>query len=217
MTGPSRTVRPAASLLSLVVVSIVALVAAALLYRVQSNAVDIRSKTGRIADSARGINVYTDAIVRLDDTNALAASILESVGPLAEPVGRIRVQSADIADLMRSIHGGTTSIDSSARSINGSSARIRTGLSEVESRASAIRTTLGRVNTDASGILEVLALLRRGVALIGTDLETAARIVAAILADAGGISRAVLTTDHFASCIDNGLNGTADCTPGSGP
>jgi methyl-accepting chemotaxis protein len=207
----------AAPLLSLVVVSLVALVAAALLCRVQSNAVDIRSKTGRIAESARGINEYTDAIVRLDVTNALAASILNSVDPLADPVAQIRARSADIADIMRSIKGSTSSINGSTRSINASSGQIRDGLVEVESSAAAIRTTLGGVNADAAGILQVLALIQRGVALLGSDLETTAEIVAAILADVGGISGSVVTTDHFASCIDNGLNGNADCVRGSGP
>ena len=139
----------------------VALVAAALLYRVQVNAVDIHAKTARIADSARGINGYTDAIIRLDDTNALAASILESVDPLADPVASIRAQSADIAELMRSIKGSTTSINSSTRSIDPSSGEIRDGLAAVESSTGAIKATVGEVNADAARILQVLALIQR--------------------------------------------------------
>jgi uncharacterized protein YoxC len=116
--GPGRP-RVAAGRTSIALVATVALVAVGLLYRTQSNAAEIRVKTHRIAASTQGINTYTDAILMLDKTNRLAASILDSVAPISGSFQKIEGQSHDIADLMRSIRGSTRSIDRSATAMDG--------------------------------------------------------------------------------------------------
>lgn len=205
-------VRPAlAGRVSVVLVAVIALVAVGLLYRTQSNAAEIRAKTKRIAASAAGINTYTDAIVRLDETNRLAASILRSVEPVSDPLKQIEAKSADIADIMRSIRGSTTSIDGSASAIDGSAVSIRDGVKDVAASAAAINGTLGGISSDSVKIIQDLRLLQEGVRLIGGDLGVTSAVVRQILADTGGIDTTTIRTRQLASCIDNGLNGRQPC------
>jgi uncharacterized protein YoxC len=215
--------RPAlAGRVSVAVVALVALVAVALLYRTQSNAAEIRTKTARIADSSRGINTYTDAILSLEETNRLAASILGSVEPISPPLKAIEGQSADIAAIMRSIRGSTASIDDSATSIDSSAASIRGGVRSVEVTAGQISTRLGGVSADAARILADMRLISAGVALISDDLGVTAEVVEQILADTRGIDLGTVRTKHLTACIDNGLNGGQKCakpagSPANGP
>jgi methyl-accepting chemotaxis protein len=210
--GENHPARPAlAGRVSVIVVALVALVAVGLLHRTQSNAAQIRSKTERIAASAEGINTYTDAILKLEETNRLAGSILRSVRPISAPLKDIGAQSADIARIMRSINGSTGSIDGSASSIDGSASHIRTGVEGIGTTAGAIAERLRGVNAGAARILEDLRLLETGVRIIGDDLGATSRIVRDILADARGIDTASGRTEHLAACIDNGLNGGQAC------
>ena len=217
--APSPHARPPAlaGRLAVVIVALVAVVAVGLLYRTQSNAAEIRSKTHRIATSAEGINTYTDAILRLEETNKLAASILRSVEPINDPLKKIEGQSADIGDIMRSIRGSTSSIDDSATSIDGSAAAIRDGVRDIGTSADAISTSLHGVSAGAAQILADVRLIQEGVRLIGGDLGSTSAVVAQILADARAIDTGTVRTEQLASCIDNGLNGRQKCGAKAAP
>lgn len=117
--GPPRP-GPLVGRASVVVVAAIALLASVLLYRAQSSAAEIRSKTHRIATSAQGINTYTDSVIKLEETNRLAASILRSVDPLSIPLQDIAGRSDDIADVLRSIRASTAAMQNAPTSIENS-------------------------------------------------------------------------------------------------
>ena len=170
--GPRRP-RVLAGRTSVALVATVALVTIGLLYRTQSNAAQIRAKTHRIAASTQGINTYTDAILQLDKTNKLAASILHSVAPISDTFQIIEGQSDDIADLVRSIRGSSQSINRSATSIEG--------------RADKSAASLAAINSGTSQIAHDLGLIQEGVRILGADLTGTSDILADILADARGL------------------------------
>jgi hypothetical protein len=200
--------------LSVVIVGVVALVATGLLLRTERNAAHIHAKTAHIAASARGINSYTDSIVGLAETNDHAASILEAVGPLHDPLGHIDQRSAEISELLTAIRGSTASIDTSATSINASGKIIKDGLVSINTDTGTIVTRLRGINADSAKILTELARIRSGLDLINADLPAAAQMLDSILDDAGDILGALGRTEHYSSCIDNGLNGNSRCSTG---
>lgn len=199
---------------SVVLVGVIALVATGLLFRTERNAAQIHTKTARIAASARGINSYTDSILELSQTNDHAAAILAAVGPLHDPLGHIDRRSAEIAALLTAIRGSTASIDTSATSINASGKIIKDGLIVINTDANTITTRLRGINADSARILTELTRIRSGLNLINTDLPAAARMLDVILDDARNILAALGRTEHYSSCIDNGLNGNSRCAAG---
>jgi hypothetical protein len=193
------------------IVGVIALVATALLLRTERNAAQIHTRTARIASSARGINSYTDSILELTKTNDHASAILNSVGPLTEPLAHIDGRSAEISELLKAIRSSTASIDTSAGSIDSSGRIIKDGLVDINAQAGKISTDLRGINNDAGRILTELAHIRSGLNLINTDLPTTARILDAILRDARNILNTLGRTEHYSACIDNGLNGNSPC------
>lgn len=198
-------------LVSIVAVALLALVLLALLYRTQSNAAAIRTETAQIAQSARGINDYTDSIMQLDRTNTLTNQILGSVRPIHGSLGQVIGRANDIGLLTRSIQDSTGSINGSAASIDGSTVAIRDGLGAVTASASTINGSLGGINENAGKILAVTGKIADGVRMISGNLDVTAKVVNEIRVDAQGIDGATRETEHYAACIDNGLNGGVDC------
>jgi hypothetical protein len=197
--------------LSVVVVAVVALVATTLLVRTERNAAHIRTHTARIAASARGINTSTDAIMQLTQTNERISAVLAAIAPVAGPVHRIDAQSARIADLLGAIRARTAAIESSSASIDHSAAGIRTGTTGLTTDVTTVRTRVAGANIDAAAMLAELGRIRAGIDLLNTDLPAAEAVLRGILADTGDLLHALGNTEHFASCIDNGLNGGVRC------
>jgi hypothetical protein len=206
LRGMSRSGR-----LSIGVVLLGSLVLVGLLYRTQSHAAGIRAKTVQLAKSGRGINSATDAIIQLNRTNELAASILQSVRPVAGNLAGVGSLVSQIDSSVGSIKQHADAIEGSSSSIAQSSAAIRDGVSGISSSAGSISASLQGINANAAGILAAATAIRRGVELISTDLATTARITDQILSDAQGIHTGVERTEHLARCIDNGLNGNSPC------
>jgi hypothetical protein len=75
-----------------------------------------------------------------------------------------------------------------------------------------VRNRLASANTDAAGILAELGRVRAGIDLLNTDLPRAESVLRGILADTGDLLGSLGSTEHYAACIDNGLNGGVRCT-----
>lgn len=198
--------------LSVVVVAVVALVATTLLVRTERNAAHIRTHTARIAASARGINTDTDAIMQLTRTNERISAVLLSIAPVADPVHRIDERSVAIVELLKAIRARTAAIETSSASIDHSAAGIRVGTNGLAGDVTSVRNRLASANTDAAGILAELGRVRAGIDLLNTDLPRAESVLRGILADTGDLLGSLGSTEHYAACIDNGLNGGVRCT-----
>lgn len=196
---------------SVVMVSIAALLMMALLYRTQMHAGAIQDKAALIAKSGRGINENTDALMQLDKTNQLTASVRDSLNPLNQDLRAIASLSGSTASSLESIRSSSSSIEGSAHSIDTSTGAIGRDVHSVADAIPAINTTLQGINTNAASILAIGESLERGISLIGSDLSATADVANQILRDATGIRTRLHTTNHYASCIDNGLNGGSEC------
>lgn len=196
---------------SIVVVGVLAVVMVALLYRTASNAASIRDKTATIAQSGQGINEYADSIMQLDRTSHLAEGVANSVEPLKADLSAIAKSSGIIKTNLRSIDESSASINRSASSIHDSAGTIRKDVTTVADKVKLINTSLAGINTNATRILQNAEAMRRGVNLISTHLGRASRLASLILADSRGIDTRLKTSNHYAACIDNGLNGGSPC------
>lgn len=205
-----RTI-PMAGRATIVLVAIGVISMLGLLYRTQSTAASIREKTASIAESGRGINEYTDSISQLNRTNELAASLFESAQPLQGKLAAISDSSAAIRDDIKSIKASSSSIADSARPIDASVRQIKTDISTVAGKVKVINARLTRINSNASSILATAKAIKGGISMISSDLNKTARLADQVLADARGINTGLQATDHYAACIDNGLNGGASC------
>ncbi|MFI5626430.1 DUF1059 domain-containing protein [Nocardioides sp. NPDC051685] len=196
---------------SIVMVSIAALLMIALLYRTQTNAAAIQEKAALIAQSGRGINEHTDSLLQLNKTNELAGDIRDSLAPLNRDMGEISSLSGAAASNLESINSSSRSIEGSAKSIDTSTRAIDRDVRAIADAIPAVNTRLEGINGNAAGILSTAESLARGIDLIGSDLDSTAGLATQVLRDAQGIRTRLDTTRHYASCIDNGLNGGSDC------
>jgi predicted small metal-binding protein len=196
---------------SIIVVGVLAVVMVGLLYRTASNAGAIRDKTATIAQSGQGINEYADSIMQLNRTSELAEGAAKSVEPLQGDLSAIAKSSTIIKANLRSIDESSASIDQSASSINDHAGAIRKDVTTVADKVKLINASLAGVNTNATKILHSAEAMRRGVDLISTHLGRASRLASLILADSRGIDTRLKTSNHYAACIDNGLNGGSPC------
>ncbi len=162
---------------SLILVVIVVAIAVVLLYRVAWTADSINDKAGSIARTGGGINVATQAVLKLDRTNSLAASILDTARPLEG-------QLNEVIRLAQSIDGLASSINGTAGQING---------------------TAKNINASASTILGTARAINDGVAQINTNLDTTLDLASRIKEDTGNILGQADLANHYASCIDRGL------------
>lgn len=202
---------PLAGRASILVVGLLAVLMVGLLYRTASNAASIQERTATIAESGQGINEYADSIMQLDRTSQLAEGIAESVEPLQDDLSAIAKSSAIIKANLKSIDTSSSSINQSSSLINESAGTIRKDVATVANTVGPINTRLAGINTNATQILHTAEAMRRGVNLISTHLGRASDLASLILADATGIDTRLKETDHYAACIDNGLNGGSPC------
>lgn len=202
---------PLAGRASILIVGLLAVVMVGLLYRTASNAASIRERTATIAQSGQGINEYADSIMQLGRTSQLAEGVAESVEPLQDDLSEIAKSSAIIKANLKSIDTSSSSINQSSNLISGSAGTIRKDVATVANTVGLINTSLAGINTNATQILHTAEAMRRGVNLISTHLGRASDLASLILADARGIDTRLEKTDHYAACIDNGLNGGSPC------
>lgn len=165
----------------LVVVVLVVVAAVIMLIRTNQLAASIQSKTGSIAESGRGINTATDAILQLKTTNELGKSILATSQPLTG-------QLAKVVELAKSIDGTATSINNTAVTVNG---------------------TANGINSTASGILAVGKSINDGVAQINRNVDTAIELGRKIKADTNNILNEANVAHNQLGCTDEALAGTA--------
>lgn len=169
---------------AVVLVVVIAVVVAAVIMLIRTNqlASNIHSKTGAIAETGRGINTATDAILQLKTTNELGKSILATSQPLTG-------QLATVVNLAKSIDGTATSINNTAVTVNGT--------------AKGINTTAGRILGTAQRIND-------GVAQINRNVDTAIEIGRKIHSDTTNILIQANVAHEQLACTDRALGGTAD-------
>lgn len=196
---------------SVIVVGMLAIVMVGLLYRTASNASSIRERTAVIAQSGQGINEYADSIMQLGRTSDLAEGVAASVDPLKSDLSAIAESSVIIKANLKSIDISSASINQSASLINESAGTIREDVATVADTVGLINTSLTGINANATQILHTAEAMRRGVNLISTHLGRVSDLASLILADAKGIDTRLIKTNHYAACIDHGLNGGSPC------
>ncbi|MBW3649621.1 MAG: hypothetical protein KY458_03545, partial [Actinobacteria bacterium] len=168
--------------IAMAAVVVVLVAAVGLLIRTATLANDIDRQSESIAKNGEGINTATKSIIRLDNTNKLGTSILESSTPLSPNL-------ADIVNLAASIDGTATSITDSALTING---------------------TARGINGTAAQILDVARSINRGVEQINRNVDETIKLVQAIRGDTASILGEANEAVKNAACIDAGLTGNND-------
>jgi len=163
--------------ITLVAVTLVLVVAVALLLRTATLASEIDGKAENIARTGRGINTATDAILQLAQTNQLATSIVETSKPLVPNLDQI-------VNVAKSIDGLATSITATAVDVNGS--------------AKGINGTVSRIQATARSI-------NSGVETINRNVDTTIALAKAVKADTGNIVTQANLAVKNASCINSGL------------
>lgn len=168
--------------IALAAVVVVLVAAVGLLIRTAVLASEIDKQSKSIATSGEGINLATKSIIRLDNTNRLGTSILDSSTPLSPNL-------ADIVNLAASIDGTASSITDSALTING---------------------TARGINGTAAGILDVARSINRGVETINRNVDTTVGLAQAVRSDTANILIQAQEAQKNAACIDAGLTGAND-------
>lgn len=202
---------PRTSQLTIAAVAVIILVTLGLLYRTESNAVQVSRETQRIASNGRGLNADTDSIAQLGRTNHLASEIMASLGRVNTNLSGIDTTTRRIADKASTINQSTASIDTSTSSINTSEHAIDGSVGKVSAEVGTLNGSLAGVNQNAARILAASLAIQRGVSLISSNLATARSITDQILGEATDISAHIQVTNHEAACVDNGLNGGQKC------
>lgn len=206
---------------TLIFVLIIVAAAVFLLYRTESNAAAINGEATSIANTGRGINSDTDAVLQLTKTNRLATSILHSAQPLQGQLGQIvgLAQAIDgsatsINSSAGTINGTAHAIDASASSINGSAGSINGSANAISGDANSINSSAGAINNTAKGInataasiLTQASQIRHGVLMINTNLDVTIGLAQQILGDAGNIVNEASGALTQAACINKELNG----------
>jgi uncharacterized protein YoxC len=204
---------PRGDVLLVIVVLVVLLVAAGLLNTVAVKARSINGHAADIAANTRGINEDTGAIRLLDQTNQLAASILDSARPLEGEL-------ADTVALAQGIDGKVTSINRSAQSINGSVDGINTAAASIltdangivgtaraiNGTAESINGSAATINQEVAAILDVARRINVDVKRINLNLNDTIRIVRDIRADTSNLVFQGRLAHKEAACIDREVN-----------
>jgi methyl-accepting chemotaxis protein len=139
---------------TLIVVVIVVGIAVILLVRTAATAVSINDKAESIAKTGRGINTATDAILQLDKTNQLGASILQTSQPLVGQLDRV-------VGIAKSIDGLASSITGSALSINGTSHGINSSVASILVTAQSINRGVEQINRNVDTTIALARDIKR--------------------------------------------------------
>ncbi|MEJ7765672.1 MAG: hypothetical protein WKF86_09270 [Acidimicrobiales bacterium] len=177
----------------LVLVLVVTVVAVVLLTRTLLEARSINAKASNIAQTGRGINASTDAIIQLNTTNELGDSIEGTAQPL---VGQLNT----VIGLAKSIDAKATTIKDSALTINSTAKTIGNSGSSINASAKGIEGQLAVIDPQ-------IASIRAGVATINRNVDTTIGIAGAVRTDVANIlNQTVRGPDGLltnAACIDN--------------
>lgn len=212
---------PRGDLLLVIVVLIVLLVASGLLNAVAVKARSINGHAEDIASNTRGIDEGTDAIRLLEQTNQLAASILDSARPL-------EAELANTAGLAQDIDGKVTAINGSARSINGSVDGINAAATSIETDANdilgtarvingtveSINGSAATINQEVAAILDVARRINVDVERINLNLNDTIAIVRGIRGDTSNLVTEGRLARKEAACIDREVNAVVGAEDG---
>lgn len=185
----------------LVVVLVVTVIAVVLLTRTLSHARMINAKAENIAETGRGINASTDAIMQLNFTNQYGDNIEATAAPL---VPRLNT----IIDIAKSINGKATTITESAVTINGTAKTIgRSGGS--------INNSARGIEGNTSAIIPIANSIQGGVVTINQNVMDTIGIAEAVRSDVGNILGEARTAVRRSACIDRktalGSHGNPGC------
>jgi methyl-accepting chemotaxis protein len=181
MTQPLRRTRSERGQASFSVVAalVTVLLAGVLVNRVAWTAESINKKALNISRTATPINEATDAVLDLDRTNELAASILATAQPLDGKLAEIVRLARSVDALAKSINASATEVDGTAKSIN----------------------------ADAGNILGTARSIDRGVMQINANLDRTIELAGQVKGDSGNILTQAEVAHRLAACIDQGLPG----------
>ena len=146
--------------LVLILVAVVVLITVFFLTRTLLIGRSINSKAEKIAQTGRGINTATDAILQLDRTEGFGKTIHESTDPLEGKVNRIIAQATSIDNTASSINNSATSIGGSASSIGGA-------VTSIQSLARLVDRDARLINENVSGTRVIAADI--GNVLVGVN------------------------------------------------
>ncbi len=144
----------------LVLVLIVVAVTVLFLTRTLLIGMSINEKAEDIAQTGRGINAATDAILQLDRTEGFGRTIHESTDPLEGKVNRIVAQAT-------SIDNTASSINNSATSIGGSATSIGSAVADIQRLAQLVDRDARLINENVSGTRRIAADI--GNVLVGVN------------------------------------------------
>jgi hypothetical protein len=168
-------------------------VAVVLLTRTLVQARSINAKASNIAQTGRGINASTDAIIQLNTTNDLGKSINDTAQPL---VGQLNT----VIGLAKSIDAKATTITDSALTINGTAKTIGGSGNSINSSARGIEGQLAVIDPTIRSI-------RSGVETINRNVDTTIGIAGMVRTDVGNILNQTVRGPNGlltnAACIDN--------------
>jgi uncharacterized protein YoxC len=155
---------------TLAVVAVVLVAAVALLLRTATLANNIDRKIENIAQTGRGINEATDAILELDTTNNLGRSILETSKPLVGTLDQIEglavsinETALDVNGSVRGINGKTREIQATARRLNGGVESINRNVDTLIGLVRAVKTDTGNILTQTRGVEKNAACIERAL------------------------------------------------------
>jgi len=182
----------------LVLVLVVTVVAVVLLTRTLLQARSINAKASNIAQTGRGINASTDAIIQLNTTNDLGNSIEATAAPL---VGQLNT----VIGLAKSIDAKATTITDSALTINSTAKTIGGSGNSINGSARGIEGQLAVVDPTIRSI-------RSGVETINRNVDATIGIAQAVRTDVRNILGIAGDAVSVAACIDNktGLGAVRD-------
>lgn len=172
----------------LAIVLVVTVVAVGLLTRTLLKAREINAKASNIAETGRGINASTDAIIQLNMTNEMGNSIEATAAPL---VGQLTT----VVGLANSINSKATSITATAQTINGTAKTIG-------GSGGSINTSANGITSNAASIIPIGESIKAGVEQINRNVMTTIGIAEAVRTDVRNILNTAGETVSVGACID---------------
>ena len=153
----------------LILVIVVVAVTVFFLLRTLLLGISIDEKAEKIAQTGRGINSATDAILQLDRTEGFGRTIHESTEPLE---GKVNI----IVGQAQSIDNTATSINNSANSIGGSANSIGGAVASIQSLARLVDRDARLINENVSGTRVVGSRISSALDTVNAELtETEAQ------------------------------------------
>jgi methyl-accepting chemotaxis protein len=152
---------------SVIAAIVTVILAGVLVNRVAWTAESINKKALNISRTAAPINQATDAVLNLDRTNELAASILATAQPLD-------------SKLAKSVDALAISINSSAADVDGTAKNINADAGGIVGTARSIDRGVMQINTNLDRTIELAGQVKGDSQNILTQAEIAHRLAACI-------------------------------------